>query len=190
MFARTKRLVLRPGWREDAPALAAAIGHQDVLRNLARAPMPYRLEDAQEFLASPHHPMIPALLAFARTGGAPRLIGGCGIHRSENGGHELGYWIARPYWGLGFATEATQAVMSIARATGLKRVQAVHMLDNPASAKVLRKLGFRPTGRVETRYSRSRQALVPCALFEDDGETLMPEDKADELYKDRVPVAA
>ena len=48
MFARTKRLVLRPGWAEDAQALADAIGHEDVLRNLLRAPMPYDTRDRSE----------------------------------------------------------------------------------------------------------------------------------------------
>jgi len=190
MFARTDRLVLRPGWREDAPTLAAAIGHKDILRHLPRAPMPYRLEDAQEFLAAHNNPRLPVFLAFARTGGAPKLIGGCGVFRTEDDGHELAYWIARPYWGLGFATEAAQAVMSIARATGLQRVRAAHALDNPASAKVLRKLGFHPTGRVEQRHSRSRQESVPYALFEDAAMPLLPVDMADKLYKDRPLIAA
>ena len=41
MFARTQRLMLRPGWIEDAPELARAIGHHEVVRNLGRAPWPY-----------------------------------------------------------------------------------------------------------------------------------------------------
>ena len=96
MFARTPRLLLRPGWMEDAPALAGAINDPAVLRNLARVPSPYGIKDAQAFLALPHHPHMPRLLAFTRTRGAPRLIGGCGLHPDENGAPELGYWIARP----------------------------------------------------------------------------------------------
>src|SRR3546814_3092893 len=69
---------------------------------------------------------------------------------------ELGYWIARSYWGLGFATEAGKAVVRIARAMNLPRLQARHFLDNPASANVLRKIGFRPTNRVVLGYSRGR----------------------------------
>lgn len=105
MFARTPRLLLRPGWMEDAATLAQAIGDPAILRNLARAPSPYGLDDAQAFLALPQHPQLPRLLAFTRTQGAPRLVGGCGVHLDEDGAPELGYWIARPYWGLGFATE-------------------------------------------------------------------------------------
>ena len=53
MFARTERLLLRPGWAEDAPALAAAIADEMIVRNLATAPWPYRLRDAEAFLAQP-----------------------------------------------------------------------------------------------------------------------------------------
>ena len=53
MFARTERLLLRPGWLEDAPALARAIGEEAVVRNLARAPWPYGMDEAQDFLGRP-----------------------------------------------------------------------------------------------------------------------------------------
>ena len=51
MFARTPRLLLRPGWSEDAPALYEAIRDQGIVRNLATAPWPYQLSDAEAFLA-------------------------------------------------------------------------------------------------------------------------------------------
>ncbi len=53
MFARTRRLTLRPGWPEDAPALAQAIAHESVIAKLARAPWPYAVSDADAFLAQP-----------------------------------------------------------------------------------------------------------------------------------------
>lgn len=182
MFARTKRLLLRPGWVEDAPALAQAIGDEAVVRNLARAPFPYTEADARSFLGMNDEPLLPRFLIFSRTRGAPRLIGGCGVHRDQDGAPELGYWIARPYWGLGFATEAARAVVNIARATGIGKLKASHMIDNPASGKVLRKLGFRPTGRVEPRFSASRGEHVPCALFEQ-----MEEGEVDMRDMDEVP---
>ena len=80
--------------------------------------------------------------------------------------------------------------MSIARTIGLGRVRASHTLDNPASAHVLRKVGFRPTGRVEQRFLRARQAEAACAEMEDAQETLMRDDMAAEIYVDRALVAA
>ncbi|PZU58436.1 MAG: GNAT family N-acetyltransferase [Sphingobium sp.] len=190
MFARTKRLLLRPGWLEDAPALAAAIGDEAVLRNLARAPSPYHVEDAESFLSMAADPLLPLFLIFSRTRGAPRLVGGCGLLRDDAGRPELGYWIARPYWGLGFATEAARAVMGIARATGIKGVVSSHMLDNPASGNVLRKVGFRPTGRILQRHSAGRNGVVACAEFEQGEEIAMPSPLHEDLYTDTRPLAA
>ncbi|MEC3910544.1 GNAT family N-acetyltransferase [Sphingobium sp. CR2-8] len=191
MFARTPRLLLRPGWMEDAATLAQTINDPAVLRNLTRAPSPYGLDDAQAFLALPQHPQLPRLLAFTRTQGAPRLIGGCGVHLDEEGAPELGYWIARPYWGLGFATEAARAVLSMARANGVRDIRAGHFADNPASGNVLRKLGFRFSGRTAQRYSLGRDAMVDCLLFEEGDPGLCSNDPAADLYRDAVvPMAA
>ena len=172
MFARTERLLLRPGWAEDAPALARAIGDEAVVRNLATAPWPYALKDAETFLASDRDERLPSFLIVARTRGAPRLVGGIGIGRDPDGALELGYWIARSYWGLGFATEAGGAVIRLAKETlRLPPLVAGHFLDNPASGHVLRKLGFRPTGKVATRHSAGRGGSAPCALYAQEDDT-------------------
>lgn len=167
MFVRTERLLLRPGWPEDAPDVAAAIGDEAILTKLARAPSPYRLADAEEFLAAPRGESEAVFLIFARSKGAPKLVGGIGLHPDDEGETELGYWIARPYWGLGFATEAGSAVLDIAQhALRQQRLVAGHFIDNPASGRVLDKLGFRPTGKIVARHSRARGHSVPCKLFE------------------------
>ena len=51
-------------------------------------------------------------------------------------------------------------MLAAARARGIRRVTACHFVDNPASARVLRKLGFRPTGRIEALHSLGRGAEV------------------------------
>ena len=166
MFARTERLLLRPGWQEDASALFEAIADERIVRNLAQAPWPYRPADAQAFLDRERKPHEPNCLIFLRTEGAPRLIGGIGLARAGEGETELGYWIARPYWGLGFATEAGRAVVANARETlRLNRLVAGHFIDNPASARVLSKLGFRSTGDTLRRYSAGRGIEAPCRTF-------------------------
>jgi RimJ/RimL family protein N-acetyltransferase len=165
MFARTPRLLLRPGFPEDAPALAAAIADEAIARNLSAVPWPYRMRDAEAFLASPRDPILPALLIFERTASQPQLIGSCGLGRRPSGAVEMGYWIARPHWGRGFATEACAALVSIARALALPALEGSHFLDNPASARVLEKLGFEATGLVAPRTSCARGADVPARLM-------------------------
>ena len=165
MFARTNRLLLRPGFPEDAPALAAAIGDRGILRNLATAPWPYGLRDAEAFLAAPRDPVLPTFLIMERTDGAPRLVGSCGLGRRPSGAVELGYWIARAHWGRGIATEAGAALIEIARALRLPALEGSHFLDNPASGRVLEKLGFEPTGIVAPRLSCARGEQVAARFF-------------------------
>lgn len=165
MFARTERLLLRPSWPEDAAELHAAIADEGIVRNLARAPWPYTVEEAVRFATLDHNEKYPAFLLMLRTDSAPRIIGACGLG-AHDGEAELGYWIARPYWGLGFATEAGRAVIGIAKAIGHAKLVAGHFTDNPASGNVLRKLGFRNTGRAEPRYSKGRGVAEPCTLYE------------------------
>jgi RimJ/RimL family protein N-acetyltransferase len=190
MFARTSRLLLRPGWQDDAAALSLALNDEGLARNLARVPHPYSVDDAQAFLAMPLDPRHPRLLAFSRTHGLPRLVGGCGLSPAEDGSVEIGYWVARPYWGLGFATEATRALVHAARAMGHRTIRARHAVDNPASARVLRKLGFRPTGDFIRVHSAARGEEVLTVLFEDSGDVDMRADVAGELYGDSGVMAA
>ena len=157
MFARTQRLMLRPGWIEDAPELARAIGHHEVVRNLSRAPWPYALGDAQAFLMTERKASeLPIFLICALDGGTSRIVGCIGLDRMERGGVELGYWIAPEAWGRGYTTEAGRAVINIARTLRVPTLTASHFADNPASGRVLRKLGFRPTGRTVQRHSLGR----------------------------------
>ena len=165
MFARTERLLLRPGWAEDAPALATAIADEMIVRNLATAPWPYRLRDAEAFLAQPRDPVLPSFLIFERTDGVPRLVGSCGLGRRPSGAVELGYWIARPFWGRGIATEAATALIEIARTMGFTRLEGSHFLDNPASGRVLEKLGFEPLGITAPRMSCARGTETQARLL-------------------------
>lgn len=178
MFAVTKRLLLRPGWIEEAPVLAETIADERIARNTARMPWPYTREDAEAFLAREPDPDYPNFQIVDRTVDPVRMIGGVGFMDGD-GAPELGYWIAPDAWGRGFATEAGEAAIAAARASlGYRRIVAGHFVDNPASGRVLEKLGFRRTGRVEPRDSRARGRAVDCVMFEwsdeDMADTLPP----------------
>jgi RimJ/RimL family protein N-acetyltransferase len=172
MFARTERLLLRPGWSQDAPDLYRAIGDERIVRNLATAPWPYGPGDAEAFLATERKPSEPSLLIFLCTKGAPELIGGIGFGRRPTGETEFGYWLVRRHWGRGYATEAGRALLATARhGLRVKRLDSAHFLDNPASGRVLEKLGFRATGMIVPRYSAGRGEVAPCRLFKLELET-------------------
>jgi RimJ/RimL family protein N-acetyltransferase len=169
MFARTERLLLRPGWGEDAPALFTAIADEAIIDKLPGTSWPYKAADAEAFLLRDRAPDdLPELLIYARTRGAPKLVGGISLREIEGEeSAELDYWIARPCWGLGFATEAGQAVVGMARqGLRLKSIRSGHFPDNPASGRVLEKLGFVPTGKTEKRWSSVRGESVDCLMYE------------------------
>ena len=170
MFIRSERLFLRPGWPEDWEEVLARIGDEGVVRNLASAPWPYTADDAKRFLSLPDEPRLPRFLVTLPGSDGARLVGSIGLMR-DGGDTELGYWIARDFWGQGYATEATRAVLGLARALGHCRVKAHHFIDNPASGRVLRKVGFRPTGQAPMLYSCGRrgtaQALAYVAVLDE-----------------------
>jgi RimJ/RimL family protein N-acetyltransferase len=164
MFHRSQRVMLRPIWPEDWPGIYEAINDEGVVRNLARAPWPYTPANAQAFACLPRKAdEAKFLITLPEAAGAP-VVGCIGLEPLDGGGHELGYWVARAWWGRGIATEAVHAILEVARMRGWNRVSAEHFLDNPASGRVLHKAGFRPTGKIVERFSRARggEAAVTC----------------------------
>lgn len=164
MFHRTKNLFLRPGFTEDWKAVHDGISRPEIVRNLASAPWPYAAADAREFVEKPQHAWLPHFLVQIPDRG---VIGAAGLGvESGSGKVQLGYWIAREYWGRGYATEAACGVLEVARAIGHRRIVASHFVDNPASGKVLSKAGFRRTGDVRPGYSLARKGHDPVACYE------------------------
>ena len=145
MFHRSERLLFRPGWIEDTPELTGRIADEAVAAQLARAAWSSPADHPQTWLEQPglaRHPRL--LLTLPGPAGSP-IVGACGLFPGACT-PELGYWIAREWWGRGLATEAVRAVLEIAAALGHARLRAWHSLDNPASGRVLAKAGFRLTG--------------------------------------------
>src|SRR5688572_6523475 len=156
MFLRTERLFLRPPWPEDAPELTRAIGQEAVVRMLARVPWPYNEDHARTWIEGPRDPHLPNLL-ITLPEEAGQIVGCIGLH--EDGGQiEVGYWIAPAHWGRGYATEALSGLLALARLAGHRRIVSRHAADNPASGRVLRKAGFRATGRARPFRSLGRDA--------------------------------
>ncbi len=90
------------------------------------------------------------------------FIGNAGYFTNEDGNIEVGYWIARPFWGQGIATKVTELVVKLARSHGhLGPLYAGHAKDNPASGRVLEKAGFIFDGE-DTFTPVSRGEVVSC----------------------------
>ena len=160
----TERLILRPFTPEDAPAVYELVKEWDVASTTLNIPHPYELGMADSWIRS--HTISAAagdgftLALIERTSGA--LIGSIGLRLSPpHDRGELGYWVGRPYWGRGYVTEAAAAVMKHGfEALGLNRIEAHHLTRNPASGRVMQKLGM-------TWEGRARQHVKKWGEYED-----------------------
>lgn len=157
----TPRLRLRRLRMSDAQRIAQFCDDPGVGRNLARTPLPYLTSAAEGWIminaarASLGHDFVYAVELPGEG-----LIGAIGAHKSGESGFELGYWFGRPFWGQGFATETATAFVTEARKLGA--LEAGHFIDNPASGRVLSKVGFAYTGETKTMFSLGRGESVAC----------------------------
>jgi RimJ/RimL family protein N-acetyltransferase len=143
----TSRLALREFTAEDALDVQRLVGEWEVVRTLAVVPHPYEDGMAEEWIASlrPAYEAGKTLTwAVAQNDGPGELVGAITLHpnaRDDNA--ELGYWIGRPYWGRGYATEAAREVVRYGfERLGLHRIHAEHLGSNPASGRVMQKIGM------------------------------------------------
>lgn len=145
----TSRLLLRAFLPWDASAVTALAGVRDVAVNTLNIPHPYPEGAAGTWIASHRRAWETGrCLVLAITNEGEGVVGAVSLEieaRHRRG--ELGYWIGKPYWGRGYATEATRAVLDFGfDELALNRVQARHLTRNPASSRVLEKLGMRLEG--------------------------------------------
>ena len=89
------------------------------------------------------------------------LAGAMGlVVRPEHRRAEIGYWIALPYWNRGYATEAGHALLRHAfEDLGLNRVYAERFSRNPASGRVMQKLGMRHEGSMRQHIVKWGEAI-------------------------------
>lgn len=158
---QTARLRLRALVDSDAARIADLAGDWDIASMTGRIPYPYSE-------AAAHH-WISGVEEGERVFGIERdaeLIGICGFTMDSNCDAELGYWIGKPYWGHGYATEAASAVMAYGfTKAGVRRFVCRHLAGNPGSARVIQKLGFKYVGD-STGWCEARQCELPALSYE------------------------
>jgi len=160
----TKRLLLRVPAAFDVSDIVRLAGDYEVAKNLSRMPHPYTEAHARDWLGTIEEKRTAGTdYAFAITrkdDGA--YLGGIGLHKRDAGAFEFGYWLGKPYWRQGYATEAARRLVAFAfLELGLNRVIAGYFHDNPASGHVLKKLGCAPDGAGE-RDCLARGHAVYC----------------------------
>ena len=163
----TERLVLRPFRSEDAPVVRDLAGAREVAANTLTIPHPYPEGEAERWIAG-HASAFQAgdLVIFAITTEVDGLTGAVGLMLDDGSGiAELGYWVGVPYWGRGYATEAATAVIEYGfRDLALQRIWARAFARNPASSRVLEKIGMVHEG-TQRKGIRKNDELLDTQLY-------------------------
>ena len=158
----TERLVLRAPRLGDAKTIAVLANDRRIAENTARIAHPYRLADAEDFIASANLGNEAVFFITLRNG---LVIGGCGFLQVDRHPPEIGYWLGVKHWGKGYATEAVRALIDHAFTnTDHMALQSSVRVTNPASRRVLEKCGFQWTGVGLCRI-RALGSSVPVDRF-------------------------
>lgn len=157
------RLALRPFELGDAAVVQELAGDKAIAETTLNIPHPYADGMAESWIAGHEEQLREGHVVFAITRRASHdLIGAIGLRiDAVSGKAELGYWIGVPYWNEGYATEAARRLVEYAfEHLSLNRVAARHFARNPASGRVMHKIGMVHEGTI-------RQGARKWDTFED-----------------------
>lgn len=160
-----RRLRLRPYRVADARRVQQLAGDRRVSQMTVNIPHFYEPGMAEDWIRS----LAPAfaqgekvVYAIVRLD-TDELVGTVSLEDFSGEAGALGFWIGAPYWGRGYCTEAAQALVEYGfRTLGLSVIYARHLRNNRASARVLAKIGFEPTGEVIASAGGMMRRLQQC----------------------------
>ena len=147
----TERLVLRAPQLGDAKVIAKLANDRHIAENTARIPHPYDINDAKEYIAWAKETRAESAFLITLD---DDVIGACGVGL-DDANPEIGYWVGVRYWGQGYATEAAREMLRYGfEDLRLHRIFAYHFKHNPASGRILQKLGMRYEGRQREHFCK------------------------------------
>lgn len=154
----TERLILRPFELADAPEVQRLAGEREIAATTINIPHPYEDGVAEKWIAS--HPerfqkgeVANFAICESESG---KLIGAMTLFFNlEYERAEIGYWIGKPYWGKGYCSEAARAIVRYGfEQRGLNRIFGEYMASNPASGRVMEKIGMKCEGRLRQHVKK------------------------------------
>ena len=164
----SERLTVRPWRDDDRSALERMVGDAEMMRYLTHG-RAWPTSDIDEFLSRQTrqldaHGVCMGPLERRGEGG---VVGVAGIQPLDLPGEfELGWWVWKAHWGLGYAPEIARALVAFAAdVMELRRVVAVIDVDNRASIRVAEKLGMRYERTVPARETAARRTEDPVAIY-------------------------
>ena len=142
---KTERLVLRPFILEDSAEVQRLAGNKAIADTTLNIPHPYEDGAAEAWIGThkEHFESGQSVIFAVTIRDTGQLVGAIRITRKEHDRGEMGYWIGRPYWNRGYATEAAEAIIDFGfNEMSLNKITATHLARNPASGRVMEKVGM------------------------------------------------
>jgi ribosomal-protein-alanine N-acetyltransferase len=166
---RSERLLLRPLELPDAPLVERLAGDRDVASTTRLIPHPYPPGMAEQWLAAlPEQYQRAEAINWGITLDGGPILGTIRLVLNASDNHaELGYWVGKPFWNNGYCTEAARTVVAYGfDVLSLERIFANYMARNPASGRVLAKLGMQQEGflRRHRRKFGRYEDLIVCGI--------------------------
>ena len=142
----------------DVEALVLYLNEREISDNLLRVPFPYTENEAERYIknAEERTKEFGRPMNFQLRNSDHRLIGSITLHNQHGkNSHkdEIGYWLAKPYWGKGIMPKALTAFAGyVFEHYGLVRLEATIFDFNASSIKVVEKCGFNYEGTLKKAY--------------------------------------
>jgi [ribosomal protein S5]-alanine N-acetyltransferase len=154
----TERLILRRLEKEDAPRIQQFAGAYEVASNTLTMPHPYEDGLAEPFIERVNEEWDQGnAYVFCIASKSDNLfMGVLGVHLSVvNRKAEIGYWIGVPFWNKGYVTEAARRGVQFGfEDLKLNRIEASYYTRNPASGRIMQKIGMTYEGTMRQHYLR------------------------------------
>ena len=155
---KTERLLLGKILASDIPKIVEYAGNIKIAQNTLNMPHPYAEKDAIFWLnlANEGFANKTKYIFGIRNLATNEFMGGIGIHVNARFNHgELGYWLAEPFWNNGYMSEAVKALLHFGFITlDLHKIFATHLVENPASGKVMIKNGMIKEAELKEHYKK------------------------------------
>ncbi len=174
---QTQRLQMRAFTPSDAFALVGIANDRAIADTTISVPHPYTLDYAQTWITQCNQEWEEGQSApFALELKDEKKVIGMNALRHIDREHaqaELACWVSKNWWGQGFATEAGEAMIRFGFETlNLNRIYAFYMARNPASGKVLTRIGLKQEGILRQRVRKWGifEDVVALAILKEDWE--------------------
>ncbi|MDP2966797.1 MAG: GNAT family N-acetyltransferase [bacterium] len=162
VIIHSKKFIFRPFRKGDENSLIENINNKKIAKNTLTIPYPYKMKDARFWINRSlklNKKKKKTEINFAIDIGG-KVVGGIGFNKIQEHCAEIGYWLGEKYWGQGIMTAAVKLATKYAfEKLGLRRIYAFVFLSNKASARVLRKAGFKYEGKLRKHVLKGNRFL-------------------------------